>query len=162
MTGVELERGLVRNAACTRFSRRTSILSSRICKRRKKLSIFSSGCNGSALLVWVNLVRALSEEDLDLLIEPTMSVIAQYWSRLSTDSQIKAHDLVQELFKEKSAVIKEHIDTFPSLAGLPLLSKFEGEISRRKAALDPGRQFDAFARLYDNFNCSSVLLDLEV
>ncbi|KAF2761422.1 hypothetical protein EJ05DRAFT_449694 [Pseudovirgaria hyperparasitica] len=100
-----------------------------------------------AFQVWITLVRAVSDDDLSILLDPTMSIIARRWSNFQSDTQSLAHDLVSDLFKNKGDLIKEHIDTFPSLRGIDMLSKFEGQVAKRRiGGSDPLRQFDAFCR----------------
>jgi serine/threonine-protein kinase ATR len=50
------------------------------------------------------------------------------------------------MLKTHNTLIRDRIEMIPSLAGIDLLQKFEGEINRFKAALDPMVHFEAFSR----------------
>jgi serine/threonine-protein kinase ATR len=89
---------------------------------------------------------AAAEEEIESLVDHTFSIIVQNWSSFSPQSQTLAHDTIAEMLKKHNSLIRDRIEMIPSLAGITLLQKFEGEIRRFKAALDPMVHFEAFSR----------------
>ncbi|EXJ90418.1 hypothetical protein A1O1_03519 [Capronia coronata CBS 617.96] len=106
-------------------------------------------CN-AAFSSWVAMIRSLKKDDLAPLIDQTLAIIVRTWDVLDSPSQQLAHDVVGELLRNHTALIREQFSTMPSLASIPLLAKYEAEISALKRQMDERRQLAAFIpRLQD-------------
>jgi serine/threonine-protein kinase ATR len=99
-----------------------------------------------AFYAWASLVAAAGEDEVESLVDHTFSIIVQNWPSFSPQSQTLAHDTIAEMLKSHNSLIRDRIEMIPSLAGITLLQKFEGEISRFKAQLDSMIHFEAFSR----------------
>lgn len=96
------------------------------------------------------------EDDIESLIDHTFAIIVQNWEAFSHQSQCRARDTIADLLKNHNTLIRDRIDMIPSLGNIPLLSKFEGEINRFKAAIDPTVRFEAFGRRISDENFAIV------
>ena len=102
------------------------------------------------------LVKALDEEDIETLIDPTFAIVAEHWESFDADIQQSAHDMISSLLKTHSSMIRAMVTTIPSLGGIPLLKKFETEIGRLKAQMDPKNQFLAFVKRCQSENVTVI------
>ncbi|OCK82203.1 hypothetical protein K432DRAFT_473031 [Lepidopterella palustris CBS 459.81] len=96
--------------------------------------------------VWATLLTVVDGEDIGSLIDHMFAIIAQNWSSFSEETQHKAYDTVGILIKTHSSLLRERIDFLPSLASIPLMSKYDGEISRFKSKVELGNHFDTFSQ----------------
>ncbi|KAL7276740.1 serine/threonine-protein kinase M1 [Rhizina undulata] len=109
-----------------------------------------------ALYTWASLMTTLPDEEIGPLLGPTFSVLLQYWEELNDNAQDRAHAMVIQLFTDHLVQIKNWVRTIPSLASVPLLSKFEGEINKWKEKLDIRDRFRQLARRCRHENVSVV------
>ena len=112
--------------------------------------------SNEAFSAWITLVKALDQEDVENLIDPTFAIVAQHWELFSADVQQNAHDMISSLLKTHSSMVRDMVHTIPSLGDIPLLKKFEIELSRLKAQLDPKHQFQAFVKRCQSENVTVV------
>ncbi|KAF2843387.1 hypothetical protein M501DRAFT_994296 [Patellaria atrata CBS 101060] len=113
---------------------------------------------------WSSLLAALEEEDVELLVDHTFSIIAKYWNLFSSNTQENAYNTIERLLKTHEALVQDKVATIPSLSGIPVMAKFESELVRLKSVYDIGKQFQAFARRCDDENAVVVhraLLELK-
>ena len=112
-------------------------------------------CN-EAFLAWMALMKTLDEEDIESLVDPTFAIVAQHWDSFSAQTQQQAHDMISLLLKTHAGMVREIINTIPSLGDIPLLKKFETELGRLKAQIDPRHQFQAFSKRCQSENATVV------
>ena len=112
-------------------------------------------CN-EAFLAWMTLMKTLDEEDIESLVDPTFAIVAQHWDAFGAQTQQQAHDMISLLLKTHAGMVREIINTIPSLGDIPLLRKFETELGRLKAQMDPKHQFQAFSKRCQNENATVV------
>ncbi|KAG9780233.1 hypothetical protein KCU88_g3816, partial [Aureobasidium melanogenum] len=106
-------------------------------------------CN-SAFSSWVAMVRSLKKDDLEPLIGQTFAIIVRAWDLLDNSSQQLAYDVVGELLRNHTELIREHFSIIPSLASVPMMAKYESEISTLKRQMDERHQLVAYIdRLQD-------------
>jgi serine/threonine-protein kinase ATR len=110
-----------------------------------------------AFIAWASLVRAVDAEDLEQLIDQTLSIVAQYWPAFRTETQEVAHELVSSLFNEHDAILKERIESLPSLSSITVLSKLANDINRRKTALDVSIQYGGYLQRLQDENTVVVV-----
>ena len=112
-------------------------------------------CN-EAFLAWMTLMKTLGEEDIESLVDPTFAIVAQHWDDFNAHTQQAAHDMISLLLKTHVGMVREIINTIPSLGDIPLLRKFETDLGRLKAQMDPRHQFQAFSKRCQNENATVV------
>jgi serine/threonine-protein kinase ATR len=100
-------------------------------------------CN-EAFNVWIVLLTTLGEDDVENLINPTFAIIAEYWNSFNSTVQSRTHDMISLLVKTHASMVREMVIAIPALPNVPLLSKFENELSTLRAQEDPRHQFQAF------------------
>lgn len=103
------------------------------------------------------MVGTLGEDEVGPLVDLTFAIIAHYWTSFNEDVQAKAHDMVAALFKSFPDLIRDIASTIPSLAGIPLMKKFEEEVGRIKAQMDVKPHFEAFSQRCGNENSVVVV-----
>ena len=106
--------------------------------------------------VWAALLTVVDEAGIESLVDQTFAIIAQNWGSFSEETQLKAHDTVGSLIKTHSSLLRERIDFLPSLASIPLMSKYDGEISRFRSKVELGNHFDTFSRRCADENAAVV------
>jgi serine/threonine-protein kinase ATR len=106
--------------------------------------------------VWSALLAVLDEEDLELVIPQTFALIAQNWACFSEETINKANETLQSLIKKHNGLLREKIDYIPSLASIPMFSKFEGEIQRLKGMVDKAKLFGTFNQRLNDENAVVV------
>ncbi len=114
-----------------------------------------------AFSAWALLITKAEEEDVASLLEQTLSLIVQNWPTFSMRAQERAQDLVAYLLKTHSGLIRDSIQMIPSLKSIPVMSKFDTEISRLKAKMDLANHFQAFAMRCQDENAVVVFQALK-
>lgn len=104
----------------------------------------------------MTLVKNLDEEDIESLIDPTFAIVAEHWESFDAEVQQNAHDMISSLLKTHSTMVRDMVTTIPSLGNIPLLKKFETELGRLKAQMDPKHQFQAFVKRCQSENVTVV------
>ncbi|KAL8917919.1 MAG: hypothetical protein Q9208_007662 [Pyrenodesmia sp. 3 TL-2023] len=121
-------------------------------------------CN-EAFVSWMALINTLGTDEILALVEPTFAIIVQYWESFTSRSQTQAHDMISHLLKTQAQSIREVVHAIPSLASIPLMSKFEDEISKFKHQMVTKHQLQALIQRTRHENLTVVeraLVELEV
>ena len=111
------------------------------------------------------LLDNLAKDDVESLIIPTFALLAQHWESFHPTTQQRAHETISRLLKNQSSMIRDMVNNIPSLASIPLMSKFEEELGKTKAQMDSKHQLQAFAERCENENATVVtraLTELEL
>ena len=103
-----------------------------------------------AFSTWAVLMTTLGEEDIESLIDQTFSIVTQSWNVFRPSTQQLAFEMIQDLFKNHSNLVRNVVNTIPSLESIPLMSKFEAELGKLKAQMDIKHQYQAFIRRCEN------------
>lgn len=98
------------------------------------------------------MIGILGEDEVGPLVDPTFAIMAHQWARFNDDVRGQAHDMVSQLFKSFPTLIRDIAGTIPSLALIPLMSKFEDEIGRIKDQMDIKSHYQAFSQRCQNEN----------
>ncbi|KAL9021748.1 MAG: hypothetical protein Q9185_001112 [Variospora sp. 1 TL-2023] len=120
-------------------------------------------CN-QAFVSWIAMVSTLGADEVLALIEPTFAIMVRYWPSFTPSSQIQAHDMISNLLKTHTTSIREVVHALPSLKSIPLMAKFEDEISRLKHQLATKHQLQALVQRSRHENLTVVeraLVELE-
>ncbi|KAF1947946.1 hypothetical protein EJ02DRAFT_429695 [Clathrospora elynae] len=96
-------------------------------------------------IVWAALLGALDAKETMLVVDQTFALIVQHWSLFSEDTQLQAHKTIGEIIQHYNVQLRERIEYLPSLAGIPMMSKIEGELVRFKEMVDTIKIFQAFS-----------------
>jgi serine/threonine-protein kinase ATR len=107
------------------------------------------------------MVNTLGEEEIGNLVDPTFAIIAQHWESFTPKMQTHMHDAISQLLKSHSGIIRQSVKTIPSLALIPLMSKFEEELSKIKAQMDIKHHYQAFSERCQSENVTVVVSALE-
>jgi serine/threonine-protein kinase ATR len=111
------------------------------------------------------MIGILGEDEVGPLVDPTFAIIAHHWNSFDEHTQAQAHDMISVLFKAYPGMIRDTASTIPSLANIPLMTKFEDEVSKVKAQMDVKPHFQAFIQRCSNENTIVVtraLIELEL
>ncbi|KAE8133779.1 hypothetical protein BDV38DRAFT_274097 [Aspergillus pseudotamarii] len=112
-------------------------------------------CN-DAFTVWAVLVNSLHDEDIEPLLDQTLSIVIRYWDMFTEDTRKCAYELVENILRNHSKLVHDVYNTMPSLASIPEMSKFESELMDLKGRMDVRSQFLAFVRRCQSENATVV------
>ncbi|KAE8374326.1 protein kinase [Aspergillus bertholletiae] len=112
-------------------------------------------CN-NAFAVWAVLVNSLHDEDIEPLLDQTLSIVIRYWAIFTEDTRKCAYELVENILRNHSELVQDVYNTMPSLASIPEMSKFESELVDLKGKMDVRSQFLAFIRRCQSENAAVV------
>ena len=108
-------------------------------------------CN-SSFASWAILIKNLTEEYIEPLIDQTFALIVRYWDDFEPSTQELAHSLISELLKKSAHLFQDIFALIPSLASIPLMAKFEGELGAKRRQLDDQHGLVVFAERLRNEN----------
>ncbi|ETI22234.1 hypothetical protein G647_06307 [Cladophialophora carrionii CBS 160.54] len=107
----------------------------------------------AAFASWAAMITSLKKEDLEPLVEQTFAMIVRNWDTLDSLSQQLAHNVVADLIRKHSDLIRKHFSTLPSLASIPSMADLESEIVGLKGQMDDRQRLNAYVqRLKDENN----------
>lgn len=115
-----------------------------------------NGLQDAAMSAWIALISTLDGPDVVDLVDQLFALVVQHWSELSSEIQQAVYDSIGEMLKSHSNLIREKVITMPSLASIPLMSKFESEIQRLKEHEVPENHLRAFVQRLMDDNISIV------
>ena len=107
------------------------------------------------------MMDSLPEDDIIPLVDPTFAMLVQHWKSFSSELQAQAHDMVSRLLTRHTPKIREIVHTLPSLASIPLMSKFEEDLGKIKSQMDVRHHFLAFSERLQSENATVVLRALD-
>ncbi|KAI9373995.1 hypothetical protein BJX61DRAFT_532757 [Aspergillus egyptiacus] len=102
-------------------------------------------CN-HAFTVWGILIISLNEEDVEPLLDQTLSIVIKHWLTFTEEARKFAEEVVEHILSSHSELLRDIFRTMPSLASIPVLSKFEAKINEMKGTMDIRSHFLAFSR----------------
>ncbi|OJJ46333.1 hypothetical protein ASPZODRAFT_66362 [Penicilliopsis zonata CBS 506.65] len=109
-----------------------------------------------AFKTWGILIHSLQDEELEPLIDQTLTIVIRYWECFSTPTRTYAHELLGYILENHGELVKDIFNTMPSLASIPALDKFEVRLRQLKGSMDVRSQFLAFIRRCQNENFTVV------
>jgi serine/threonine-protein kinase ATR len=98
----------------------------------------------------------LHDEEVEPLLDQTLSIVIRYWCKFTEDTRKCAYELVENILRNHSELVRDVYNTMPSLASIPAMSKFEAEIKELKGKMDVRSQFLAFVRRCQSENSTVV------
>ncbi|KAJ0422527.1 hypothetical protein BJY00DRAFT_69114 [Aspergillus carlsbadensis] len=102
-------------------------------------------CN-NAFTVWGVLVSSLHEEEVEPLLDQTLSIVIKHWATFTQETRKLAHELVEHILGSHNELLRDIFGTMPSLASIAVLAKFEDKINEMKETMDVRSHFLAFSR----------------
>ena len=107
------------------------------------------------------MMNSLGEDEIATLVDPTFAILIQYWDLFLPDLQAQAHDMISHIVNVHSSMIRNIAHTLPSLASIPLMGKFEEDLSKLKSQMDVKHQFQAFSQRCQSENATVILRALD-
>ncbi|KAL8715001.1 MAG: hypothetical protein Q9220_000958 [cf. Caloplaca sp. 1 TL-2023] len=117
-------------------------------------------CN-AAFISWMAMMNILEPDEVLALLDPTFAIVVQYWDSFTTRSQAQAYDMIGHLLRTQSVSIREVVYTIPSLASIPIMAKFEAEISNLKNQMAAKHRLQALIQRSQHENLTVVTRALE-
>ncbi|RAK98040.1 protein kinase MEC1 [Aspergillus ibericus CBS 121593] len=102
-------------------------------------------CN-NAFIVWGVLISSLEEEEIEPLIDQTLSIVIRYWDNFTEDTRKQARGLVEYIMQSHRDLVHDIFNTMPSLASIPIFSEYEAKLNNLKEKMDVRSHFLAFIR----------------
>jgi serine/threonine-protein kinase ATR len=96
-------------------------------------------------IVWAAFLAALDADETMLVVDQTFALIKHHWSIFSEDTQVRAHKTILNIIQQYNAQLRERIEYLPSLDGIPMMSKTQGELVKFKEMVDTIKTFQAFS-----------------
>lgn len=124
-------------------------------------AVDQEGLRDAAFSAWLCLMTVLDADDALPLLDHLFALLSQHWNELSSETQQLSHDTIGTLFRTHRNIITDEVMTIPSIAGIPLMSKFTAEINRLKESRTKEQHLQAFAKRLKNENTAVVLQALE-
>ena len=109
-----------------------------------------------AFSAWETMLRSLEDEDVEIMLESTFSIVIQRWATFDETTRQKAHSALQYLLKERTRLIRNMIVNLPSLSQFPLLSDVEAQLSKLRTPTDTSNAFQIFGRRVSHENSAVV------
>ncbi|RCI08728.1 hypothetical protein L249_4681 [Ophiocordyceps polyrhachis-furcata BCC 54312] len=94
---------------------------------------------------WVAMLTNFEEEDVEILIEPTLFIVSRYWSVFSRCTGQAAKDMLEFLLDKHATVVTAYIHKIPSLSHIAELADIESRLSALRPALASDEALYAFA-----------------
>ena len=110
---------------------------------------------------WALMMNHIPQNDIEPLIDQTLAVIVRNWNVFQDSTQHAAHDLIAKIWDDHKDSVQAILDSMPSLSSVPLLSRFESDISDSKKQMNHRRQMVAFSRRLLSENVALVEQALE-
>ena len=119
-------------------------------------AIENKDLSNQAFDAWMVMMNTLGEDEIASLVDPTFAIIVQHWGSFLPKVQEQAYDMVTQLLKNHCSMVRDIVHTLPSLASIPLMSKFEDELAKLKAQMDVKHHFQAFCQRCQSENATVV------
>ncbi|KZF22699.1 hypothetical protein L228DRAFT_247070 [Xylona heveae TC161] len=109
-----------------------------------------------AFSTWATMVMILDEQEIKSLLDPTFSVILQYWNLLNPPMRQRAYEVVESLLDHHNSLIERFGETLPALSSIHELAEFDTQLERIKSTMDLGERFQAFSERCQSENLAVV------
>ncbi|KAM0333504.1 hypothetical protein ACHAQA_002167 [Verticillium albo-atrum] len=115
----------------------------------------------TALSCWAALLTCMEDEDVEVLIEPTIFIIKFYWQRFDDVCKKMAKDMITRVLEDFPQIIQETIRLLPTFKSIAEMSDIEAKLAALRPPLDQRGTFVVFAERISHQNSGVVLLALE-
>jgi serine/threonine-protein kinase ATR len=109
-----------------------------------------------AFSAWETMLRSLEDEDVEMMLESTFSIVIQRWATFDEMTRQKVESTLQYLLKERTRLIRNMIVNLPSLSQFPALSDVEAQLNKLRTPTDTSNAFQIFGRRVSHENSAVV------
>lgn len=92
------------------------------------------------------MLRYLSDEDVECMLESTLVTIIQYWQSFDDPTKKAAKEILQYLLRDRARLIRNKIVSLPSLSKFPELDDIEQKLNGIRRPTDISNAFQIFSR----------------
>ena len=103
----------------------------------------------------------LGEDEIATLVDPTFATFIQHWDSFQAELQAQAYDMISNIVTKYPSMIRDIAHTLPSLASIPLMAKFEEDLSKFKVQMDVKHQLEALSHRCQSENAIVALRALD-
>ena len=121
-----------------------------------QLALNQKELQGSAFSAWDTTLRTLDDEDVEPMLESTLSAIIQHWSSFEESVRDQARATLRYLLKDRTRLVRNTIAHLPSLSSIPILADFEAQLLKLRSPTDLGNAFQIYTRRLGHENSSVV------
>jgi serine/threonine-protein kinase ATR len=109
-----------------------------------------------AFSAWETMLTNLDDEDVELMLESTFSIIIQRWEVFDEVTRKRVEATLQYLLEQRSRLIRNTIVNLPSLSQFPQLADVEEQLNKLRTPTDIGNSFQIFSRRISHENSGVV------
>lgn len=101
---------------------------------------------------WQTLLTNLDDEDVELMLESTFSIISQFWQDFGDATRHRVESVLQYLLDSRASLIRNAIVNLPSLSQFPQLASIEEQLKKLRSPTDVENSFQIFCRRVSHEN----------
>ena len=105
-----------------------------------------------AFSAWETLLTNLDDEDVELMLESTFSIISQSWRDFGDATQRLAISALQYLLDQRTSLVRNAIVNLPSLSQFSQLAGIEEQLNKLRMPTDVENSFQIFCRRVSHEN----------
>ena len=109
-----------------------------------------------AFSAWACMLRNLEDDDVEMMLESTFSIIIQHWSSFDYGTKFLTEDALQYLLKDRARLIRINIINLPSLGPFPELVDVARKLNDLRRPTDVSNAFQIFRRRIRHENSGVV------
>lgn len=99
-----------------------------------------------AFTAWGVLIKSLDPDEIEPLIDQTLSIVIRYWEGFTEASRSYAQETIKHILENHDDLVRRTFSTMPSLASIPAMIEIESWLSGLKEHMDVRNNFFAFVR----------------
>jgi serine/threonine-protein kinase ATR len=101
---------------------------------------------------WQTLLTNLDDEDIELMLESTFSIISQFWNDFEDVTRQRVKSVLLYLLDSRALLIKNAVFNLPSLSQFPQLADIEERLRNLRTPIDEENSFQIFCRRVSHEN----------
>jgi serine/threonine-protein kinase ATR len=101
---------------------------------------------------WQTLLTNLDDEDIELMLESTFSIISQFWNDFEDVTRQRVKSVLLYLLDSRALLIKNAVFNLPSLSQFPQLADIEERLKNLRTPIDEENSFQIFCRRVSHEN----------
>ncbi|KAF4624113.1 hypothetical protein G7Y89_g14062 [Cudoniella acicularis] len=115
---------------------------------------------GAAFSAWGTMLANLADDDVEVILETTFSMIIQHWNDFNGATKSRAKEILDDLVRNRAGRIRSTIFNIPSLSQFPELAEVESQLKKWRTPTEPSNAFQIFSRRIGHENSAVVNLAL--
>ncbi|KAH8816823.1 protein kinase-like protein rad3 [Xylogone sp. PMI_703] len=119
----------------------------------------------SAYSAWHAMLTSLEDDDVEMMLESTFSIIIQRWDTFDKTTRARVKDSLLYLLKSRVEPLRRAIVNLPSLSQFTELVEIDAQLSKLRIPTDTREAFQVFARRINHENpgvVSQAMAELKV